>query len=100
MSTRARSSGLSRLLWSFVTAVYIEWVVIAVTKHFDDLFRTGASQLPLFSREGYAGLFAFSVLFVTLIKQIHFRPDALTVAMMALPALALNSYLGIGSIFS
>ena len=77
MSTRALSSGLSHILGSFVTAVYVEWVVITVTKHFDDLFRTGVSQFPLFSREGYAGLFAFSVLFVTLMKPIHFRPVAI-----------------------
>jgi hypothetical protein len=31
----------------------------------------------LFSREGYAGLFAFSVLFVTLMKPMHFRPVAI-----------------------
>jgi hypothetical protein len=49
MSTRALCCGLSHILWSFVTAVYVEWVVITVAKHFHDLFRTGVSQFPLYS---------------------------------------------------
>ena len=54
MNTCALSRSLSHILLSFVAAVHVEWVVITVSKHFHDLFLTGVSQFPLFSRERYA----------------------------------------------
>jgi hypothetical protein len=88
--------------WSvaFAIAVYLEWVVIIITKHFDDLFQYGALHYPLSSQQGIVALFAFGVLFVTLARNIHIRRDALPVALMALPAMAFNSYFGVGALLS
>ena len=85
---------------AFAIAVYLEWVVIIITKHLDDLFQYGASHYPLSSQRGILVLFAFGVLFITLAKNIHLRRDALPIALMALPAMALNSYFGIGAMLS